>query len=399
MTNFDYCSPTKVIFGKGTRARIGEELKAWGAKKVMICYGGQSAIKSGLLEQVEKSLSASGIAYVKMGGFQANPVVKPVLKGAELAREENVDFMLGVGGGSVIDSAKAIGLAVANPDADIWADYFDAKKVAPACLPIACILTLPATGTEVSQTSVLTQEEGRLKKGYINALFRPKFSILDPELTYTLSPYQTACGIVDIMMHTIERYFTPTKHVVTTDRLCEGLLRSMIEVGPKALADPLNYDVRAEIMWTGSISHNDLLGTGRVTDWGTHQLGQELSGKYDVAHGPSLTAMFGSWARYVMDADISKFVQYAVRVWDVDITAFDDPKAIAEEGIRRTEDFFRSLHMPVGLKELNVGEITDADIDELSEKCVFYGRRTISNFKVLHQDDCNKIYHMARDNY
>ena len=395
MNNFEFHSPTKVIFGKGTSASVGEELKKAGAKKVMLCYGGNSAIKSGLIDKVKQSMDAVGLEYVEMGGFLANPKVAPVIKGVEICRKSKADFLLAVGGGSVIDSAKAIGLGVANPEADIWSDYFDLKKVAPACLPVACVLTIPAAGSEVSQTSVLTYEDGMLKKGYINPHLRPRFSILDPELTYTLPPFQTACGVVDIMMHTIERYFSPVKNCVVTDRLCEGLLKAVIECGPKVLADPTNYDARAEIMWAGSISHNDLLGTGRIGDWGTHQLGQELSGKYNVAHGASLSAMFGSWSRYVMDADISKFVQFAVRVWGVDAD-YDDPKKIALEGIRRTEAFFGSLNMPVGLNALNIGEVTDEVIDELATKCVFYGRRTIGAFKVLKKEDIVQIYQMAR---
>lgn len=392
MLNFEYYAPTKIIFGKATEEKVGQEIKKFDCKKVLVHYGSESAKKSGLLDRIFKSLEQEGISYVSLGGVVPNPRLSKVNEGAELSRKENVDFILAVGGGSVIDSAKAISYAVAN-DCEAW-DIYSRKVIPTKFIPLGCVLTIAAAGSEMSNSSVITNEDGWLKRGANYDICRPKFAIMNPELTYTLPPYQTACGSTDILMHTMERYFTTTKNVELTDRMSEGLLKTVINNTYIVMKDPTNYDARAEIMWAGSLSHNGLTGTGRMPDFATHQLEHELGGKYDVAHGAGLAALWGSWARYVMKTDLQKFVQFAVNVMGCD-NDFHNPEKTALAGIEAMEDFYRKIGMPTNLKELGV-DPSDEDIEEMAYKCSFFGERKIGQFVQLNQQDMVTIFKMAR---
>jgi alcohol dehydrogenase YqhD (iron-dependent ADH family) len=393
MNSFEFYSPTKVIFGKDREQNIGKEIKAWGGTKVLLHFGGKSAKKSGLLDRIEKSLAEEGLDYVSLGGVVPNPRLSLVREGIELCRQEKVDFFLAVGGGSVIDSAKAIALALANPTIDIW-DIYDGKAQPAASLPVAVILTIAASGSETSTSSVITNEDGWLKKGFNSNLCRPKFAIMNPELTYSLPPYQTAAGIVDIMMHTIERYFCSKKGNELTDRIAEQVLRNTIRYGETCLEDPKNYKARSEIMWSGSLSHNQLTGLGGDQDFSAHALEHELGGMFDVTHGAGLAAIWCWWARYVLKNDINRFAQYAINVWDCVLDPVD-PEVTAWEGIKKTEEYFTSLHMPINLSQLGVGKLTDAQIDELATKCSYFGRRLVGTLKPLHVEDIKKIYRLA----
>lgn len=391
MVNFEYYTPTKVVFGKDSEKKAGELVKEYGAKKVLIHYGGSSARKSGLLDRICASLDEAGVSYVTLGGVVPNPRLSLVHEGMELCRKEGVDFLLAVGGGSVIDSAKAIGYGLYN-DCDPWL-FYDRKAAAKGCLPVAAVLTIAAAGSEMSNSSVITNEDGWLKRGYSSDYSRCKFAIMNPELTYTLPPYQTACGCTDILMHTMERYFSHEPHTELTDGIAEALMRTVMHNAAILKKDPSNYDARAEIMWAGSLSHNGLTGCGTTGDWATHQLEHELGGMFDVAHGAGLAAVWGSWARYVYEEDVDKFVQFAVHVIGIDRT-LGSPKDVALIGIRSMEDFFRSIGMPTTITALGI-QPTEEQIKELAQKCVFFGKRTIGGFKVLDGEDVEKIYRMA----
>lgn len=393
MNNFEFYSPTKVIFGKGVEENVGKEIRAWGGTKALLHYGGKSARESGLLGRVEQSLAAAGVGSVVLGGVVPNPRLSLVREGTALCRRENVDFILAVGGGSVIDSAKAIAMALANPDIDLW-DFFEGKRQPSACLPVGAVLTIAAAGSETSWSSVITNEDGWLKKGFSSDIIRPKFAFMNPELTYTLPPYQTAAGVVDIMMHTLERYFAAGKGNEMTDRIAEQVLRNTIRYGRVCLQDPTDYKARSEIMWAGSLSHNQLTGLGARGDFASHQLEHELGGMFDVTHGAGLAAVWGSWARYVVRDDVNRFVQYALNVWDCVLDAVD-PLATALEGIARTEEYFVSLGMPVNLAQLGIGKLTDAQIDELAVKCTYFGRRTIGAVKALGAEDIKAVFRLA----
>ncbi len=396
MNNFSFSLPTKVVFGKDVQKDVGSEVKAYGGSKVLLHYGGSSAKKSGLLDQVCQSLKKEGIAYVELGGVVPNPRLGLVYEGIDLCKKENVDFILAIGGGSVIDSAKAIALAIAN-DCDPW-DMFDRLVDAKDCLPIGVILTLAASGSETSKSSIITNEDGWMKRGYANNLMRPKFALMNPELTYSLPMKQTIYGIVDIMMHTMERYFTPVKNVDLIDAMSEGLLKTVIKSGKIVVNDPENYDARAELMWAGSLSHNDLLETGRVGDYAVHQLEHELGGMFDVDHAAGLSAIWASWARYVYKADIARFAQYAVNVWNCEMN-FQDPEKTALEGIEKTEEFYGSLGMPISLKALleekGIKDITEAQMREMAQKSTYGNKRKIGNFVVLSEDDMVNIFKAA----
>ena len=394
MNNFEFYAPTKIIFGKDTENNVGNEIKKWGGNKVLLHFGGKSARCSGLLDRIEKSLDEAGIAYVSLGGVVPNPRVSLVREGIELCKKENVDFLLAVGGGSVIDSAKAIAMAVANPKIeDVW-DIYEKKSTPTACLPIGAVLTIAASGSESSDSSVITNEDGWLKKGFNSDLTRPKFSIMNPELTYSLPPYQTASGVVDIMMHTIERYFSSKKGNELSDRIAEQVLRNTIKYGKICMAEPKNYKARSEIMWSGSLSHNNLTGLGADKDFSGHAIEHELGGMFDVTHGAGLAAVWCWWARYVMQEDINRFAQYAINVWDCVLDPIN-PEVTALEGIQKTEEFFVSLGMPINLSQLGIGKLTDDQIDELANKCVYFGKRVVGSLKPLYVEDIKKIYHMA----
>lgn len=391
MNNFEFYTPTRMIFGKDTHLQIGEILTAYKFKKVLVHYGGESAKKSGLLDLVFQALEKAGIQYVSLGGVQPNPTLSMVKKGIQLAVAEKVDFILAVGGGSVIDSAKCIADGAANPEIDVWR-FCTRELVAENSLPHGTILTLSASGSEMSSSCVITNEDGGLKRGYSTKAHRPLFAICNPELTYTVNQYQTACGTVDIMMHTMERYFAPTKDTPLTDRIAEGLLKSVIEAGRIADQQPDDYEARAALMWAGSLSHNDLTGAGRSFFMQIHQMEHELSGMFpEIAHGAGLAALFGAWARFVCQEDHSRFVQYAVRVWNEEMD-FENPMKTAMAGIKATEVYFKSLGMPISLGELGV----KADVlAELADKCSFHQTRTLPGIKVLGRDEILEIYKMA----
>ncbi|MBP5653363.1 MAG: iron-containing alcohol dehydrogenase [Lachnospiraceae bacterium] len=365
MFDFKYYTPTKVIFGKNTESRVAELIKEFNGTKVLIHYGGGSVVRSGLLKRVTDTLDAAGIGYVTLGGAVPNPHLGLVYEGIELCRKENVDFLLAVGGGSAIDSAKAIGYGRAN-EGDVW-DFYDYKRQAKAGMPLGVILTIAATGSEMSDSSVITKEEGLVKRGYSSDFGRPRFAILNPELTMTLPDYQTACGCTDIMMHTMERYFTNGGNMELTDSLAEGLLRTVKKNALILKKDPKNYDARAEVMWAGSLAHNGLTGCGNDGgDWMTHKLEHELGGLYDVAHGAGLAAIWGSWARYVYKNCLHRFKRFALNVMEVEDRGSDEEIALC--GIEAMEDFYRSIDMPTNLRELGV-KPAEGDLELMAKKC------------------------------
>lgn len=392
MQDFNFYTPTQVVFGKKGEDKVGELVKALNCKKVLVHFGGNSAKKSGLLDRVFDSLTQSGIDYVSLGGVVPNPRLSKVYEGIDLCKKENVDFILAIGGGSVIDSAKAIGYGMAN-DCDVW-DFYMKKAVPTGCLPIGTILTLSAAGSEMSNSSVITNEEGWLKRGCNSDYCRPKFAIMNPELTYTLPPYQTASGSTDILMHTMERYFTQGGTMELTDGISEALMRTVINNSKILMKDPTNYEARAEVMWAGSLSHNGLTGCGSIGDWACHQLEHELGGMFDVAHGAGLAAVWGSWARYVYKANVARFAQFAVNVLGVP-NDFSNQEKTALAGIEAMEAYYKSIDMPISIKELGV-ELNDDQIKELAYKCSFQNTRTVGGVKALNTEDMIEIYKMAR---
>ncbi|WP_077856069.1 iron-containing alcohol dehydrogenase [Clostridium beijerinckii] len=390
--NFEFYAPTRVIFGKDSEKQIGTIIKNQNCKKVLVHFGGSSAKKSGLLDKIFESLKKAEIDYVSLGGVVPNPRLSKVYEGINLCKKEKVDFILAVGGGSVIDSAKAIGYGIAN-ECDVW-DIYSKKVIPTGCLPVGAVLTIAAAGSEMSNSSVITNEEGWLKRGCNSEYARCKFAIMNPELTYTLPKYQTASGATDILMHTMERYFTKEQSMEITDRISEGLMRTVIHNVKILMKNPKDYNARAEVMWAGSLSHNDLTGCGSVGDWSCHQLEHELGGVFDVAHGAGLAAVWGSWARYVYKSNISRFVQFSVNVMGI-TNDFYNPEKVVLEGIEAMESFYHSIDMPISIKELGVN-LTDDQIDELAYKCSFKDTRTIGEFQKLNMEDMKKIYIMAR---
>lgn len=394
MRSFEYFAPTKVIFGKDSHLQIGDILKKENCHKVLIHYGGKSAVASGLIAEVSGCLTDAGIDFVTLGGVVPNPRLSKVREGIELCKKENVDFILAVGGGSVIDSAKAIGYGVANPWTDVW-NFYLKTEVPTACLPIGVIPTIAASGSEMSNSSVITNEDGWLKRGAAKCdLCRPKFALMNPKLTYSLPQYQTESGCVDILMHTMERYFVNIETMEITDSISESLMQTVIYNARILMREPDNYTARAEIMWAGSLPHNGLTGCGTGGgDWACHQLEHELGGLYDVTHGAGLAAIWGSWARYVYDVNPERFAQFATNVFDIPCGLDFEKTALA--GIEAMEDFFRSIKMPVSLHELGL-DLDDQQIHELAFKCSYEDTRTIGVFKQLNMKDMEKIYTMAR---
>ena len=393
MFDFKYFTPTKVLFGKNTEDKVADLIQEFGGKKVLIHYGGGSVIRSGLMQRVTDKLDAAGISYVKLGGAVPNPRLSLVYEGIELCKKEGVDFLLALGGGSAIDSAKAIGYGLMN-EGDVW-DLYDYKKQAKASMPLGVILTLAATGSEMSDSSVITKEEGLVKRGYSSDFGRPRFAILNPELTMTLPDYQTACGCTDIMMHTMERYFTNGGNMELTDSMAEALLRTVKENAKILARDPKNYDARAEVMWAGSLSHNGLTGCGNDGgDWMTHKLEHELGGLYDVAHGAGLAAIWGSWARYVYKNCLPRFKRYAINVMGISPDAGSDEE-IALKGIEAMEDFYREIKMPTNLRELGV-EATDEDLKLMAHKCAVGVNGGKGSARFLKEEDMLEIYKMSR---
>ena len=394
MRNFEYYTPTRIIFGKDTHLQIGTLLSQQNCKKVLLHYGGSSAVQSGLLDEIKHCLEEAGIDYVTLGGVVSNPRLSKVREGIALCKKEGVDFLLAVGGGSVIDSCKAIGYGVANPWTDVW-NFFLRTETPRACLPLAAIPTIAASGSEMSGSCVITNEEGWLKRSSTRSdLCRPRFAILNPRLTYTLPQYQTESGCVDILMHTMERYFVNVETMEITDSISESLMQTVIYNARILMKEPGNYNARAEVMWAGSLSHNGLTGCGTAGgDWACHQLEHELGGLYDVAHGAGLAALWGSWARYVYQENPERFAQFATNVFDIPCGI--DFKRTALAGIEAMEDFFRSIQMPTSLHELGL-DLTDEEIQKLAFKCSFEDTRTIGMFKQLNRKDMEKIYQMAR---
>ena len=393
MKDFKFYAPTYVEFGRDAELKTGELVKRFGGKKVLLHFGGQSAIKSGLLQRVEDSLTNSGIQFVKLGGVVPNPRVSLVREGIEICKKENIDFLLAVGGGSVIDSCKAIS-AGRFYNGDVW-DLYLRKGVATEYLPLGCVLTIPAAGSEMSDGSVITNEDGGLKKDYCVDEFRCKFAVMNPELTYTLPAWQTACGVTDIMMHTMERYFSKDDEMEITNALAEAVLRTAKSQVKIVLANPTDYTSRAQIMWAGSVAHNDLTGCGTSGDWATHMLEHELSGMFDVSHGAGLAAMWGSWARYTMHENIARFVRFAVNVMGVE-QDFHSQEATAEAGIKAMEEFYHSIGMPTSIHELIGKELSDKEIEIMADNCSNHGTQTIGSLKVLNRQDMINIYKMAK---
>ncbi|MBR5315405.1 MAG: iron-containing alcohol dehydrogenase [Firmicutes bacterium] len=393
MFGFTYYTPTKVVFGKDTEGKVAQLVKEQGATKVLLHYGSGSVVRTGLLDKVKASLDEASISYVELGGVVPNPRLSKVYEGIDLCKSAGVDFILAVGGGSVIDSAKAIGYGIAN-DFDVWELYEHTIKT-DKCAPIGVILTIAATGSEMSNSSVITKEEGWLKRSYGHDISRPKFAIMNPELTMTLPDYQTACGCTDILMHTLERYFTQGGNSDMTDAIAEGLLRTVMKHALILKDDPMNYHSRAEVMWAGSLSHNGLTGCGaNGGDFVTHGLEHELGGMYDVAHGAGLSAIWGSWARYVLETSMMRFFKFAVNVMDIEADPFN-MYGVALDGIEALERFFRKIGMPTNLRELGV-EPTDEDIKELAHKAAVACGGTKGTAKVLYEEDFAKIFEMAR---
>ena len=362
MDNFTFYSPTQFVFGKGTENESGAYVKKYGGSKVLVHYGSGSVVRSGLLERVKKSLEAEGIAYVELGGVQPNPRDTLIYKGIELCRKENVDFILAVGGGSVIDSAKGIAVGV-DYEGDFW-DFYEKKLGVTKALPIGTVLTIAAAGSEGSGASVVTKEDGMLKRDVGSDLLRPKFSILNPELTFTLPAYQTACGATDIMAHVFERYFTNTEEVECTDRLCEALLLTMVKETPRVIENPENYGARANIMWAGTVAHNDIVGVGRSQDWNSHNIEHELSGLYDCAHGAGLAVIMPAWMEFVYKHDVNRFVQMATRGFGCELDEAN-PENTAKAGIKAFRQFLHDIGMPINFAELGAKE---EDIPLLVEK-------------------------------
>lgn len=388
MDNFQFYSPTEFIFGKDTENEAGTYLKKYGATKVLIHYGSGSVVKTGLLDRVKNSLEKSGIAYVELGGVQPNPRDTLIYKGIELCRKENVDFILSVGGGSCIDSSKGIALGVPY-DGDFW-DFYGTGKTVEKALPIGTILTIAAAGSEGSGASVVTKEEGNLKRDVGSDMLRPRFSILNPALTQTLPAYQTACGATDIMAHVFERYFTNTSEVEITDRLCEAVLLTMIKETPRVIADPNNYEARANIMWAGTVAHNDIVGVGRSQDWNSHGIEHELSALYDCAHGAGLAVIMPAWMEFVYQHNIMRFAQMAVRVWGCKMD-FENPEETAKKGIQCFRRFLHDMGMPINFKELGAKE---EDIPYLV-KTFGIGDGKTGGFVSLSADDIAEIYRIA----
>ncbi|NLL76314.1 MAG: iron-containing alcohol dehydrogenase [Clostridiales bacterium] len=389
MENFTFYSPTYFVFGKEEETRTGHYVKRFGGKKVLIHYGGGSVVRSGLLDRVRLSLKEEGIEYVELEGVKPNPRSGLVYEGIDLCRKENVDFVLAVGGGSTIDSSKAIAAGVVY-NGDFW-DFYQGKPVTEA-LPIGTILTISAAGSEGSPDSVITNEDGMYKRGASGEALRPSFSILNPALTQTLPPFQIACGITDIMAHLFERYFTTTTEVEVTDRMIEGLLLTMIKEAPRVIDNPCNYQAQANIMWAGMMAHNNSCGVGRIQDWASHDIEHELSALYDCAHGAGLAVAFPAWMQYNMKHDVNRFAQLAVRVWGCEMD-FTNPENTAKAGIAALKRFLASIGMPSNFADLGAKK---EDIERMAHTaCHGDGRGGfIGGFAKLDENDVANIYRL-----
>ena len=391
MDNFEFFSPTRFVFGRGAESKTGELVRKYGGTKVLLHFGGGSIKKSGVYDKVVASLVAAGLEYIPLGGVQPNPRSGLVREGIALCRKEGVDFVLAVGGGSVIDSSKAIAFGTLY-DGD-FADFYFGKDVkrptpVPKALSIGTVLTIAAAGSEGSGNSIITLDPDMLKRGATGDALRPAFSVLNPEFTFTLPPYQTACGAVDMFAHVVERYFTPTKDVDITDELCEGVMRTVVAASVKALANPTDYAARANLMWAGTVAHNNVCGVGRVQDWASHGIEHELSALYDCAHGAGLAVVMPAWMEYVMHVDVARFARFAAKVFDVQS---GDPAAMAEEGIRRYRAWLHQLKMPTTFAELGARE---EDIPALVAK-LGIGEGSLGSFMPLSSDDVANIFRLC----
>lgn len=390
MENFIFYSPTKVYFGKGREESVGTILRDYGATKVMVMYGGGSARKSGLLDRVEASLRTEGLPYVLYGGVHANPLVSHTRKAIQTARDEGIDFILAVGGGSVIDEAKATGIGCYYPG-DVW-DFYEKKATPTKTVPVGSILTIAAAGSETSRSSVLTNEEGGLKFGYSSDLIRPVFTIMNPELLYTLPPYQMACGIVDMIMHVVERFFSPHAEDDLTDHLAGAFIRSVMKNAHIVKDHKTDYNANFQLMWAGSLAHNGLFEGGNGHgDWGTHHIEMAVSGLFDVAHGAGLAALWPSWARYVLHKDPARFAKLSRLVFK---TKEEDANQAARLGIDQMEAFFRHMDMPVTLRELGIAP-TDDQYWEMANTCTKNDTKREGVFGELTAQDIYNIYKMA----
>ena len=392
--SFEYFSPTRVIFGKETEKQTGKLIREYGGSRVLVLYGGKSAIRSGLLDLVKESLKEEELYFHELGGIVPNPHLDKVYEGIEIGKNEGIDFLLAVGGGSVIDTAKAIAYGLGEPEKDVW-ELYEHTREARKCLPVASVLTIAAAGSETSRSSVITNEKTLEKRAYDDNLARPKFAIMNPEFTKTLPDYQTESGCTDIMMHTMERYFTNGGNMEITDALAEGLLRTVMENAKILHTEPDNYDARAEIMWAGSLAHNDLTGCGNDGgDFMSHKLEHELGGMFDVTHGAGLAAIWPSWARYVYKYCLPRFVKYAKNVMGVTAGGSDEETALL--GIKAMEEFYHSIGMPVNLKELGIHP-TEEQIREMAEGCLKASGSATGSAKKLDLQDMIRIYQMANE--
>ena len=389
MDSFKFYAPTYFSFGRDSEKFTGKLVKRFGGSKLLLHYGGGSVKKNGVLQAVIDSLKEEGLEYIELGGVKPNPRSGLVYEGIELCRREGVDFILAVGGGSVIDSAKAIAAGVPY-EGDFW-DFYSKDMSVKEALPVGTVLTIAAAGSEGSPDTVITHEDGMFKRGASGEALRPKFSVLNPQFTCTLDAYQTACGVTDIMAHVCERYFTNTKNVETTDRLCEGVLKAVITEAPKIIHNLEDYEARANLMWAGMIAHNDIVGVGRVQDWASHGIEHELSALYDVAHGAGLAVILPAWMTYVMNHDVNRFAQFAVRVWDCDMN-FANPELTALEGIKRFKEFLKGIGMPLTFEELGAKE---EDIPKMVETLGVTEENRKGNFVKLGPKDVESIYRLA----
>ena len=376
MQSFTYHLPTEIVFGKEAQLQTAAEIKKYGGSRVLLVSGGHSAERSGLLAQLRTQLTEAGLAVESFGGVQPNPRVDHAREGVRRAVQKKVDFILAVGGGSVIDTAKAIAHGAANPGTDLWQFWLGRESVTKS-LPVGVVLTIAAAGSETSDSAVLTDEESGVKRGLSTPFNRPAFAILNPELTMTLPLFQVTCGIVDIMMHTMDRYFNPVRGNELTDALAEAVLRTAIANGRRALADRQDYDAMSELMWCGSVSHNGLTGLGGLKDFAPHQLGHELSARFDVAHGASLSAVWGAWAAVVFDTDPARFAQFGRNVWG--LTGSDDA-AVGHAAVDATVAYFKEIGMPTCFTELGIGVQSEEALAQMADAVTYHGKRKIGTF-------------------
>ena len=387
MQNFNFIIPTRIIFGKDAEQSVGSELKKH-SQKVLLHYGGGSIKKIGLYDKVVQSLKAENIEFIELGGVQPNPRVSLVREGINICRENDIEFILAVGGGSVIDSAKAIAAGVGYTG-DVW-DLYSKGAKPDFCLPVATVLTIPAAGSETSGSTVITNDENNLKRGYGNSDLKPVFSILNPEITFSLPTYQTSCGLADMFAHVIERYFTNERHVDVTDRLCEAVMKSIIDNGRRVMKDPNDYHVRAEVMLAGMMAHSGQIDMGRIGDWASHNLEHELSGFYDIAHGAGLAIMIPAWMKYVYKHDIARFAQFGNRVFNLEINTMN-PEETALLAIEELERFFRDINLPTRFSE---ADLPTHEIDKLAASLMI-GSESVGNFVKIYEADAREIYKLA----